>query len=199
MTDTAPATSSSDVPTSADPGQPWSIRLLADAFDRVAEALPGTVEGLDSAGILWQPDPAANSIGWLLWHLARVEDDHLAGVALATGSGSGAQVWLTDGWAARFALPYPDAAIGYGQTATDVAAFDVGDADALLGYYDAVHARTSAIVGALPESALDVVVDDRWDPPVTAAVRLVSVVNDTTAHVGQAAYVRGLVERRDAH
>jgi hypothetical protein len=194
MTDTAPATGSTEAPASADPGQAWSLRLLTDAFDRVAEAVPGTV-----AGILWQPDPAANSIGWLLWHLARVEDDHLAGVALATGSGSDAQVWLTDGWAARFALPYPDAAIGYGQTAADVAAFDVGDADTLLGYYQAVHARTSAVLADLPESALDVVVDDRWDPPVTAAVRLVSVVNDITAHVGQAAYVRGLVERRDAH
>lgn len=182
--------------------QPWSTRLLVDGFDRVAEALPATLAGLDAAAVLWQPDPAANSIGWLVWHLARVEDDHLAGIAAATidrdlpADEAAGQVWLTDGWAARFGLPYPDRAIGYGQSGDDVAAFDVGDPEVLLGYYAAVHARTVAIVTALPEADLGIVVDDRWDPPVTAAVRLVSVINDITAHYGQAAYLRGLLDRR---
>ncbi len=48
----------------------------------------------------------------------------------------------------------------------------------------------------LQPADLDVVVDERWDPPVTLGVRLVSVVNEVNQHVGQAAYVRGLLERR---
>lgn len=38
-------------------------------------------------------------------------------------------------------------------------------------------------------------VDESWDPPVTLAVRLVSVISDGRQHAGQAAYVRGLVKR----
>lgn len=180
-------------------GQPWSMRLLADGFDRVAGALPSAVDSLEPASILWRPSPAANSIGWLLWHLARVEDDHLTGVAAATGMDvSGAQIWLSDGWSDRFGLPYPERSIGYGQTAQEVGAFDVADADLLLGYYAAVHRRTREILASLSEAHLAAVVDERWDPPVTAAVRLVSVLNDITAHYGQVAYLRGLVDQRSA-
>ena len=35
-------------------------------------------------------------------------------------------------------------------------------------------------------------VDEHWDPPVTAGVRLVSVIGDALQHLGQAAYVKGL-------
>ncbi|TXH39851.1 MAG: DUF664 domain-containing protein [Actinobacteria bacterium] len=175
------------------------MRLLADGFDRVAGALPSAVDSLEPASILWRPSPAANSIGWLLWHLARVEDDHLTGVAAATGVDvTGAQVWLSEGWSDRFGLPYPERSIGYGQTAQEVGAFDVADADLLLGYYAAVHRRTREILASLSEAHLAAVVDERWDPPVTAAVRLVSVLNDITAHYGQVAYLRGLVDQRSA-
>jgi hypothetical protein len=52
-------------------------------------------------------------------------------------------------------------------------------------------------VDGITSAELDRVVDTRWDPPVTAAVRLVSVIGDTMQHLGQAAYVRGLAMRRD--
>ena len=53
--------------------------LLTDALDRVHEQVPGIVEGLDEDALAWRPDPGANSIAWLLWHVTRVEDDHIAG------------------------------------------------------------------------------------------------------------------------
>ncbi|HEX2704303.1 MAG TPA: DUF664 domain-containing protein [Candidatus Lustribacter sp.] len=166
------------------------LDLLADAFGRVQECVADVVAGLSAEDLAYQPDPAANSIGWLIWHLARVEDDHIAGIA---GS---EQVWARDGWAGRFALPYPVTTIGYGHSAADVAAFRVVGPGLLAGYYDAVHARTLEVLRGLPDAGFDRIVDERWDPPVTAAVRLVSVVNDVTQHAGQAAYVRGLLERR---
>ncbi len=164
--------------------------LLTDAFGRVHGLVPGVVEGLDVDELLWRCDPDANSIGWLVWHLSRVQDDHLAAVAGVE------QVWSSQGWDDRFELPYEEGSIGYGQTSSDVGAFVLPDPELLAGYHAAVHALTLEILAGLGEGDLERVVDERWDPPVTAAARLVSVVSDTLQHVGQAAYVRGLVERR---
>src|SRR5512144_451727 len=100
--------------------------LLTDAFGRVHEMLPPHLAGLDAEQVLWRPDPAANSVGWMVWHLARVQDDHLAGV------GGVEQAWTASGWAARFALPYRVGTVGYGHSAEEVAAFTVGDAELLL-------------------------------------------------------------------
>jgi hypothetical protein len=59
-----------------------------------------------------------------------------------------------------------------------------------------VHATTQAFVATLTGADLDRVVDSAWDPPVTLGVRLVSVVADDLQHVGQAAYIRGILQRR---
>ena len=165
-----------------------AMDLLVDALGRVRETVHATVEGLDRRALSYRVDPDANPIGWLVWHLSRIEDDHIADVA---GSD---QVWLADGWADRFALPLDPHDIGYGHTSAQVASVDV-DADLLLGYHDAAHDRAVAYLGTLTDEDLPRIVDRRWDPPVTLAVRLVSVVNDCAQHVGQAAYVRGLIDR----
>jgi hypothetical protein len=167
-----------------------ATELLRDAFGRVRGELPPVVEGLSVEELLWRPDPGANSVGWLVWHLARVQDDHLAGIATLE------QVWTRDGWAERFALPYPVADLGYGQSSDDVGAFGLSEPALLTGYHAAVHDLTLDVLDREDERTLDRVVDPGWDPPVTAAVRLVSVVGDITQHLGQAAYLRGLVERR---
>jgi Protein of unknown function (DUF664) len=163
--------------------------LLRDLFGRVATNVHGAVEGLDLDAVTLRVDSTANSISWLVWHLTRVQDDHVAEVAGTE------QVWTADGWAARFGLPFDDDAIGYGHGSDEVAAVRA-DADLLLGYHDAVHARTLRYVDGLVDADLDRVVDRRWDPPVTLGVRLVSVADDDLQHAGQAAFVRGIVERR---
>ncbi len=163
--------------------------ILTDSFERVRESVHQVVEGLTPDQLEYRPDADANSIAWLVWHLARVQDDHIADVAGAE------QVWTTGGWTARFGLPFDEAAIGYGQTSAEVGAVRA-DAELLTGYYDAVHSATLSYLETLADEDFPRVVDERWDPPVTLAARLVSVVNDDTQHVGQAAYVRGLLERR---
>lgn len=165
-----------------------SAGLLVDAFGRVAEAVEAAVAGLDGAELAWRPDPDANSIAWLVWHLTRVQDDHVADVAGTP------QVWTAEGFADRFALAVDRADIGYGHTSAQVAAV-TADADALLAYHRAVHAATARFVDGVVDADLDRVVDERWDPPVTLGVRLVSVIADDLQHVGQAAYLRGLLER----
>lgn len=167
-----------------------ALDLLRDAFARVHDELPPVVSDLTPEELLWRPDPAANHVAWLVWHLARVQDDHLADL-----SGT-EQAWTGDGWADRFGLPYPTDALGYGQSAEEVGAFRLEDPSLLTGYHSAVHELTLTVLGGMDEESLARVVDDRWDPPVTAAVRLVSVVNDVTQHLGQAAYLSGLLDRR---
>jgi uncharacterized damage-inducible protein DinB len=166
-----------------------ALDVLRDVFGRVETDVHGAVEGLDAAALTYRVDGSANTIAWLVWHLARVQDDHVAGVAGTE------QAWTADGWADRFGLPFAAGDIGYGHGSDDVAAVRA-DADLLLEYYDAVHARTLAYLDGLADTDLDRVVDLHWDPPVTLGVRLISVADDDLQHAGQAAFLRGVVERR---
>jgi hypothetical protein len=167
-----------------------SAELLLDAFDRIRGVVHRAVDGLSAEDLAWRPDPEANSIAWLVWHLTRIQDDHVAEVA------GHAQVYTTDGWAARFGLPFDDSEIGYGQDSSAVAAVRVDSGELLTGYYDAVHQQTTAYVRTIADADLDRVVDRRWDPPVTLGVRLVSVISDDLQHAGQAGYLRGLILHR---
>ncbi|MFC4855369.1 mycothiol transferase [Actinophytocola glycyrrhizae] len=163
-----------------------SADLLTDAFGRISEVVHGAVDGLTEDQLTHRPEPSANSIAWLVWHLTRIQDDHVAQAAGAE------QTWPA--WAERFGLPFRLGDTGYGHDAEAVAKVRV-PADLLLGYHDATCARTVEYVSGIADGDLGRVVDERWDPPVTLGVRLVSVVSDDLQHAGQAAYVRGLLPR----
>jgi hypothetical protein len=166
-----------------------TAELLIEAYGRIKDSVHRVVDGLDEETLTARVDPEANTIAWLVWHLARVQDDHVAGVAGTD------QVWTSRGWAERFGLPFEDTAIGYGQSTEEVGQVRGIDADHLAGYYDDVHDASTTYLRGLTDADLDRVVDVRWDPPVTLAVRLISVLSDDLQHVGQAAYARGVLER----
>src|SRR4051794_25035486 len=160
--------------------------LLLDGYDRIAQSVPEVLDGLGTDGAAWRPDGESNSVGWLVWHLTRVMDDHLAGL---TGD---EQVLTAEGYDDRLGLDLPVGDTGYGHDADDVAKVRLADLDALAGYHGAGGggaAQSPARVGALAG-----VVDERGDPPVTLGVRLVSVLDDAARHIGQAQYLRGLVD-----
>lgn len=163
-----------------------AAEALADGFGRVREVVRSTVDGLDPDGLAHRPSGAGNPVGWLVWHLARVQDDH---VADAFGV---EQVWTSQGWAERLDLPLDASDTGYGHGPEQVAAVRA-PAELLLGYLEAVHAQTVEHLSAVTDEDLDRVVDTSYDPPVTLGVRLVSVLGDDLQHAGQAAYVRGLL------
>ena len=163
--------------------------VLLDAHDRVLGSVRAAVAGLDDDRLADRLDGATNSIAWLVWHLTRVQDDHVAEVA------GREQVWTAGGWARRFALPLDDADTGYGHTSEQVGLVRAG-AEQLTGYYEAVHAATRSFLEQLGDEDLDRVVDTSYDPPVTLGVRLVSVLDDDLEHAGQAALLRGVLLRR---
>jgi uncharacterized damage-inducible protein DinB len=166
-----------------------STELLTDAFERIRDGIHPAVNGLSTEQLAFRPDAESNSIAWLAWHLTRIQDDHMSGLA---GVG---QRWLEGGWAERLALPLDPSDTGYGHDPEQVALVVV-EARSLLDYFEDVHTATLSYLGTLTEADLDRVVDTRWDPPVTVGVRIISVITDDLQHVGQAAYVRGLVHRR---
>ena len=164
--------------------------LIVDAFGRVREVVHHATDGLSAQQLAERLDPDANSIAWLLWHLTRVQDDHIAD-ALGVE-----QVWTAQGWEQRFNLPFKADASGYGHSSADVASVRVESAQLLTGYYDAVYAQTVECLRGLGDADFDRIVDESWDPPVSLGVRLVSVVSDTLQHAGQAAFIRGVLTRR---
>jgi uncharacterized damage-inducible protein DinB len=169
-------------------GNHLSSELLTEAFGRIREIVHCALEDASIEVLTFRPDPEANTIAWLVWHLTRVQDDHIAELIGAE------QVWTVGGWVDRFGLPFERTATGYGQSAADATVVRP-DAALLVGYYDAVHTRTVDYLRTLTEADLPRIIDTSWDPPVTLAVRLVSILSDDLQHAGQASYVRGLAER----
>lgn len=165
-----------------------SADLLADLFKRVRDIVHRVVDGLTPDDLTVRLDSEANSIGWLMWHLTRIQDDHVAGVAATE------QVWASSGWATRFDCrsvsrhrlrPHPPTGCGCHQHRQHAARVLRG------------CPRDDAPVRAAtdrnrPRSGRGRAVD----PPVTLGARLVSVVADDLQHAGQAAYIRGILERR---
>ncbi|MET8820028.1 DinB family protein [Streptomyces sp. SS52] len=162
--------------------------ILIEGYGRIREEVHAAVGDLPPDGLNARPADDANSVAWLVWHLTRVQDDH---VADAFGLD---QVWLTGAWEKRFGLGLPRLDTGYGHSPAQVAKVRVDSADLLTDYYDAVHEQTLGALRSLTAKDLERVVDENWDPPVTLGTRLVSVLSDDLQHVGQAAYVRGLVQ-----
>ncbi len=175
----------------SDRGNEAVREILRDSFGRVRELVEDMCGGLSPEQATYRPDSDANTIGWLVWHLTRIQDDHVAGLVGTE------QVWTRDKWYDRLGLPFDEGAHGYGQSPADVAAVKT-DPALLDGYHADVHQATLAYVDGLDADELARVVDTAWDPPVTVSIRLVSVVGDCLQHLGQAAYVRGLADRAAA-
>jgi hypothetical protein len=161
--------------------------LLVELYGRIPPLARAAVDGLDAATLARAPQAGANTIAWLIWHLARVEDSHVAELLEAD------QLWVGGDWAGRFGLDPDPSNTGYGHTPEEVASVRPDGPDALLGYLDAAQEQTVAFLQGLGPGDLDRIVDRNWDPPVTMGVRLVSIADDCLQHIGQAAYVRGLL------
>ena len=164
--------------------------VLADLFGRVDEHVHEAVDGLDAEALRTPPVDGSNTIGWLVWHLTRVQDHHMSELLGQD------QVWMLGDWPQRFGVEPDPHNTGYGHTATEVLTIRPENAQVVIDYFDAVTARTKAFISSVTAEELDRIVDERWDPPVTLGVRLISVVDDEIQHAGQASYARGILDRR---
>lgn len=162
--------------------------LLVDAAQRPAQVAGEVLEAISEDTLNRMPGDTQNSIAWLIWHASRQQDAQIAHLSQEQ------QMWTAQGWDKKFDLDRDTDDFGFGDGPDDVARVRVTDPDLLLGYLNAVTSATVDYLVTLSDSDLDQVIDDSWDPPVTRGVRIVSTIDDAAQHLGQAAYVRGLVQ-----
>jgi len=161
--------------------------ILADGYGRVLEFLSSVLEGLNEEDLKWQPHHDCNSIGWLAWHLTRQQDAQIASLMRED------QLWTRDGWHSKFRRAADPRDIGFGHTPEQVSAFKSPETQTLLDYHRAVMERSRHYFLTLSKTDLDRELDEPWFQPLpTVGVRLVSILEDSLLHVGQAAYLRGL-------
>lgn len=168
--------------------------VLIEGFGRTPELVDTALDGLSEADLTRRVDPDANTIAWLVWHTARMQDGQITSVERALGRRDAQQVWTAQGFADRFGLGVGDREVGYGMSSDQVAGI-VAPADLLREYHQAVNDHTVAFLETLEDADYGRVVDRHWDPPVTLLARLVSVEQDSVQHLGQAAFVRGVLQR----
>ncbi|MEL4504898.1 DinB family protein [Luteococcus sp. H138] len=162
--------------------------ILTDAARRPLDAATLVLKDIDEATLHTMPGGTGNSIAWLAWHAARQLD-----VQLAELNGK-PTVWEAGNWSATMGVNRGPVDFGFGDTAEEVAALRVTEPALLRDYLELCTVALVAHIASLSAEDLDEIVDESWEPPVSHGVRLVSIIDDAAAHLGQAAYARGLVE-----
>jgi hypothetical protein len=167
-----------------------AANLVLDALERVRGMVRDALRDLSPEELLSPPKP---HIAWLVWHLSRVQDANFSGLM------NKPQLWIADGWHARFGMPPEprDYGSGHRQTRAQVDAFTCADKDLLLVYLDAVFARTEQYLSTITNEDLNRVLNEpQYDPLPTLSVRFASVINCNTRHAGQIEYLRGLIKQQ---
>ncbi len=163
-------------------------QLIIDTYERISQVLEKSLDGLTVDELNQQPHRDCNSMGWLTWHLTRGQDRAIADLM------GEEQLWVKDKWHARFNRPPDPSDTGFGHSLEDLAAFKSPDVQTLLAYHHAVLERTKNRISNLTETDLDRDLDHPAYPTVGA--RLVGNISDNLQHVGQIAYVHGLLKGR---
>jgi hypothetical protein len=110
----------------------------------------------------------------------------------------GEQLWIKDGWHERFHRKPDPNETGWGHSFEEVGKFRVLDIQMLLDYHRAVMKTSIGYLNRLSEEELERECPASWQPGTTAPVslRIIGNINDCFQHVGQAAYVRGLIQEQ---
>jgi hypothetical protein len=163
--------------------------LILDGFERVPSELEEILKGLTPADLDWQPAGQCNSIGWTVWHLARVQDAQISDLD------GEEQLYLREKWFLKFQRPSDPKDTGYGDSLQNVADFRSPDSRVLSGYLRATTSRSQAYLKSVALPALDRTLNEPWFKPLpTVGVRLVSILVDACQHAGEVSYIRGLLK-----
>ncbi|MFC1913333.1 DinB family protein [Chloroflexota bacterium] len=162
--------------------------LLTDGYGRVLEFMERMLKGLTQDELNWRPRDDCNSIGWTSWHLTRQQDVQVASLL------GEEQLWIRDGWHARFKRASDPEDSGFGNTPEQVEAFKSPDVQTLVDYQRAVAERSQRYFHTLSKTDLERELDEPFQPLPTVGVRLISILEDSILHAGQAAYIRGLCQ-----
>lgn len=167
-------------------------QFVKELLDSNEYVLFRALDGLTVEELHRQPDPDSNPIGWLMWHLSRVQDRV---VSVMHGK---EEEWFSGGWYEKFGRDRNPRGrdTGRGQTPEEVAAFRAPDVATLIAYYEEVRTRTNAFLDELTDADLERPVPkpgaSRTGEMVPLTERLYDLIRDNVQHTGQIAYLRGL-------
>ncbi len=161
--------------------------IFINGYEDILGALEHTLSGLTNDELNWQPKNDCNSIGWLAWHLTRVEDNQIASMM-----GEEA-LWTKQGWHTKFNRRADSKDVGFGHSSKQVAAFKSPDSGTLVDYNRAVFERARDCFLSMSAADWEQPLDEYWQGiPVKISWRLLSILEDCLQHTGQMAYLRGL-------
>lgn len=167
-------------------------QLLIETYKRLSKEYEDILDGLTPEDLHKRPAPDANTIGWLLWHTARSLDRTIGDVII------GEQLWTRDKWYEKFGRKPDPNETGWGHSFEEAGKFRVPDINMLIDYQRAVVEVSVDYLGRLTEKELDRECPLSTHPgaKMPADGRIIGNINDCFQHVGQAAYVRGLLKEQ---
>jgi len=158
------------------------------SLDEVQEVLTRSVDSLTQEELMSQPRPGANNIAFMLWHMARVEDWFLHYLFQRVP-----QLWESGRWHEIMGLPENPKVTGFGYTAEQVASFPSVQVRNLMAYIEAVRADTLEYLRNVDTARIDEEVTSRFFDEASIGSLISHLVVELAQHVGQIAYVRGLL------
>jgi hypothetical protein len=158
--------------------------FITDALEKESGSLLEALDGLTPDELAWQPAPDANSIGWILWHMVRVEDMFIQFFAQFQP-----ELWETGGWNDKFGLPTRDN--GFGHTPDQVNNFPRLDLADFLAYRASVRESTLSYLNSRSADDMATVPRERR-PDMSIAGMFRQIIGELYQHVGHIAYLRGL-------
>ena len=173
------------------PNKEFIQQMLNDYQRRVYAA----TRNLSLAEIYWQPSQDANSIGFIFWHVARVED------RLVTWCIEGREeIWIRDNWHGKTKLPKEATGLDY--SSQEVTHFPKISNTLLADYFEAVRSNTFKYLASAGGEWFDSVPERTPFPENTDATKhfkeftigryFRQLISEENQHLGQISYIRGL-------
>ena len=161
-------------------------QLLVMIFERVPQVLEKALDGLTQDDLDYLPKTDCNSIGWLTWHLIRVQDTAISRLMEKE------QLWIADKWYSKFNRSADSTDRGVGHRSEEVSSFQSPDTNTFLNYYQAILKRTNEYISNLSTTELERETDIPRFP--TVGIYLASLTSEILQHLGQIAYLRGMLK-----
>jgi uncharacterized damage-inducible protein DinB len=159
---------------------------IRSGLEEYLEGLKKAVDGLTPAELRWQPTLTSNTISWIVWHMARVEDRWVNRVLRG-----GDELWIRDGWHEKFGMA--GEAHGYGETEAQVRAMPEVAMSDLLAYFDAVRQSTLAHLEQMTSADVEATYAHPRRTGITGAWILGHILVEESQHLGQVGYIRGMI------
>jgi uncharacterized damage-inducible protein DinB len=163
--------------------------ILIHTLEHSQRYINTTLDGLTQEEFGWSPNAECNSIAFIFWHIARVED-----IIMNTIVQSGKEIYDTEGWQKKLGTPAKD--IGYHYTLEQLHAWPVPKLEVLQKYANAVRKKTLALIKSMPAEKLsEMPKNDLLPGSIGHILSFMGI--EIALHAGQMAYLRGMQRGMD--